>query len=159
MGLTSHNTTELDFKLFIQEFEYWQKKFGLLCWEISFEKKRMSGLLAGLNYDIIARNACIALADSIPLREYSKLSIMLSAFHEACELLLGELNAIIEDSKEYLPASAIKSNEAERHKVIMILQNVLFFNDLAVRMGVDNIASMDQLTELVESIYGEKSDG
>lgn len=153
MGLTYCSTTDSDFKLFIKEFEYWQKRFGLFNWEVSFEKKYVKELVAGLNYDVVSRSCMAILSSKIPSREYNKLSIMVSAFHEVCELLLSDLNAIVENSKECLPKNIAESSEGERHKIIMILQNTMFMDDLIRRMNIDNFDGIEQLTNVVEERY------
>jgi hypothetical protein len=159
MGLAYSDTTDSDFRLFIQEFEYWQKKFGLLDWEILFEKKYSKGLVASLSYNMLSRGCIVMLSSKIPSREYNKLSIMMSAFHEVCELLLSGFNTIIENSRDYLPKNIAENSEGEQHRIIMILQNSMFIDDLVKRMGLDSFNGIEQLTNVVEEYYRDRLNG
>lgn len=117
-----YKTTPEDFKIFQEEVAKWQKRFGLLGWQINTRHQnlrnraecwtRMQGRLASIVLGKIFQNY-----DEPP----GEKEIRRTAFHEVCELLLARLQTHAE-ARNTLPGEI----EEAKHEIIRILEHVLF---------------------------------
>lgn len=145
-------TTEYDYNLFRNEVLYWIGKLGLLDWEVIFDWKGMNGIIARMEYDVISRGACASLSKSIPDIEYNKFAIMKTAFHEACELLLSDMNSFMAtDANEHIPKHIRDKDESEIHKIIRVMENVTFIDDVILRFKINvDITSPIDIANIIE---------
>ena len=116
-------TTEKDFNLFKKESMRWVGIFGLINWEIIFNKDPAEHNLAECTTIQSAKIATLSLQEDWSDCDQKKdtYTIKKTAFHEVCELLLSKFNALAHD--RHCRAEEI---EEERHNIIKVLENVLF---------------------------------
>ena len=117
-----NRTTAKDFKVFKSECNKWFKIFGLMGWHVrythSLEVKVSSK--ADCIYNVVSKSCELRLNRNYP-HKVTGHSIKESAFHEVCEILLGDLVALAE--YRYATSSEI---EAETHTIIRTLEKVIW---------------------------------
>jgi len=109
------------FEIFTKTGEKWAKIYGLLDWDITYQFKTEKDLnynaaRCTVNHD--ARCAWISLNKDADL---TITDIKQFAFHEMTELLLAELQWLM--TERFIDESEVN---VARHRVINILQNVLY---------------------------------
>lgn len=119
-------TTKKHFKLFQEEAEYWIERFHLREWKITILHENST--LPSLKDSALAWNGCqfedritrIGLSTNWgkydPITEYE---LSKSAFHEVCELLLGDL--VMSANMDAAPTQKAQ-NTADHHSVIRRLE-------------------------------------
>jgi len=118
----AYKTTPADFKIFQEEVAYWQRRLGLLDWEINTRHQKIEGR-GECWANLQGRTATLALGkvfhnyDEPP----GEAGIRLVAFHEVCELLLARM--LICATARYATRDEI---EEAKHEIIRTLENVLF---------------------------------
>ena len=120
----THETTPEQFEIFKVEFTKWQKFFGLLGWEVSFDHRDIEHR-GTITFDIASRCATVTLGkkwDNYDI-EIDKVDICKTAFHEACELLLGRLRVLA--LARFLHQEEI---DEEVHVIVRTLENVFWDN-------------------------------
>lgn len=114
-------TTKGDFAFYQHEVKYWTDYFGLISWELFFSHQKDGKSLASVGWDRETGNAVFSLATSWgKLSPINEKTLSQSAFHEACELLLSEL--------QNMGTYFVKASEVNRaiHEVVRRLENTIF---------------------------------
>ena len=111
--------TAKDFNVFKKEAIKWIKFFGLIGWEIKFEKgiPNADGAQAWCSMNYTAKTASLGISSEINDDE----DIRLCAFHEVCELLLGNIR--VQAQARFTEEQEL---EAAIHDVIQRLVNSVF---------------------------------
>jgi len=119
--MKKYKTSKKDFKLFKKECNKWINFFSLTDWEMFFEHRDIEGARANAVYNNEGRVATLSLAtdfgDMITDDEIRRV-----AFHEVCEILLGDMGIMIKHYFSYNMATT------EIHRVIRRLENSVFKN-------------------------------
>ncbi|MHB1000466.1 MAG: hypothetical protein ACYC27_14600 [Armatimonadota bacterium] len=116
-------TTADQFLLFQKEFNRWVEIFGLKQWEVIFTNKPDDDGRAGVDWEIPSYIVKVNLSTiwygyDDPVSDDE---IRISAFHEACELLLAPIHACM--SRRYLMKHEV---EEELHVLIRTLENTMY---------------------------------
>lgn len=131
MGKYVNVVTSKHFDLFVKECEKWQQRLSLLDWEIMYEHQACEGPNRGeAFFSTYSRCATIRLNTKWN-RKVTGYNICKCAFHEMCELLLGELNDIGTNKR----AHTLDDVVTEVHRVIRVLENTLFKMSLSERIS------------------------
>ena len=117
-----NKTTAKHFEIFKTECQKWIEIFGLKGWQVIYDHVKMDRdtIKADCNYSVIKRHCEIRLNTSYP-HKVSNDSIRRDAFHEVCELFIGELVTLAE--YRYSTKDEI---EEQAHAIIRTLENVLW---------------------------------
>ena len=121
MGHISNIITKKHFDIFKKEAEKWINKFGLLDWEVSFRHEMSEKNRATCAYDYTGKIASLVLSTKWENFEPTTKNIKKTAFHEICELLLGEIGCLAEDR-----GWDKLEMDRSRHAVIRRLENAIF---------------------------------
>lgn len=115
-------TNKRDFEIFKKECAAWQKKLGLLDWQVEYHHEEDDvDYRACCSADYSGRCAVISLAKEWD-RKPTTWDIKKNAFHEMCELMITNL-AIMARSRW---GFTMEDVEAAEHILIRTLENVLF---------------------------------
>jgi hypothetical protein len=121
--------TETHFATFVDEAEYWIRKYGLFCYEWTYLHRDLEDLLASATYNVQGKAATLALAVKSSTNPTDR-KIRRAAYHEVLEVMLGGLNTV------GAAAGADHADlDTETHTVIRIMENVHFEDDYARRHG------------------------
>lgn len=117
--------SDAQFLVFKNEAQKWINLFGLKDWEIFFRfegTEEFNRAECRINW---SGKVCSLVLGRWQTEEHSDNEIRKCAFHEACELLLAEMERISLD--EEIPYAERKGlTEAARHGVIRRLENSVF---------------------------------
>ncbi len=118
--MKSNKTTPADFKLFCKEAATWLERLGVIDYETTFSHEGLDSV-AGAEFSTQNRWAVIKLGKDWGESLKNKEEVRKSAFHEVCELLLGDLRTLCDTDK-------VSEDDADReiHRVIRVLENVFF---------------------------------
>jgi len=111
-------TTKAQFKEFQERCLYWQNRFGLGDWELSFNHKKLDNAYAQVFRDFSSMEATVEFSTITD----NNLDINKSACHEILHLVLGDLTA---RANAYYSESIIKEEE---HGTINRLLKVILNN-------------------------------
>jgi hypothetical protein len=121
--MATYKTTSDDFRIFQEAVVYWQKRLGMLTWQIYTRHQNKEGAQAYCAFNLGGRSATIYL--SKVLHNYDEPPgdrlIKRMAFHEVCELLMARM-AICATAR-FVTAEEI---EEARHEVIRTMEHVIF---------------------------------
>ncbi len=120
-------TTKKDFKLFRKECKWWLNYFCIADYEVTYLRVDIGGSDARCTHDIVARWCTMRLNIEVNDRDHGHRFFCLVAFHEICELLLGEIGALAEES---LAKNIV---DTEIHKVVRKLENTIFASEYKKR--------------------------
>lgn len=116
--------TEVDFAVFKAEAKKWIDTFGLKDWGVTFDFSPLENSYAECFVNWHSKAAIITLGQ-FPRRDITQEDIKRAAFHEACELLLSDMEFTALD--EDVPHGERKVlTEVARHAVIRRLENSIF---------------------------------
>lgn len=121
--------TKAHFEIFKTECQKWIEIFGLKNWQINYVHKKLEDSRASTSFNCVGGIATIFLNtnwDEKASYEFDVNDVRKSAFHEICELLLGRLNNMVE--QRY--GLHVQDIEEEIHRIIRILENVLWEKDI-----------------------------
>ncbi len=117
-------------RYFIKKVKYYQKKLGLLNWEIHVFKDKDQKSIGYCSWNKDNRVASIYFSDKwIKRKQTSKIDLKRTSFHECCELLLSEIN---DKLNEFMPENQV---EILIHKQIRTIEN-LYFKKVNNNQGV-----------------------
>lgn len=119
------------FPLFEKECSYWLSYFGMFDWRVSFHEDALpSGNVAETRMEHVAKVAYIMWNTAYPYEVNDEESVKRTAFHEACELLLGSLyhQATVNGVTDYHDDMISKAG----HDIIRRLENTVY-RDLTER--------------------------
>jgi hypothetical protein len=118
-------TTKQQFALFKEEVWKWLRYFHLGSWDVDILLEPTDGEAGLCGCDYVQKYARIILADNLNFDDESaegkQLYVKKIAFHEVCELLLGEIR-LVADSRYATPEMINNSI----HGVISRLTNTIF---------------------------------
>ena len=119
----TYKTTEQDFQIFQEAVAFWQRKLGMLSWQLY---TRHTFMKDQQGYSVVNLSArCATLTLSTTLSNYDEPPgdriIRRIAFHEVCEVLMARMMICAE-------ARYVQRDELEeaRHEVIRTLESVIF---------------------------------
>jgi hypothetical protein len=120
--MTEENTTTSEhFELFKSELKKWQDIFGLKGWQLHYSHEETDeGARAEILADPTSRIAVITLNTNWASDVITDHMLKKTAFHEMMELVLGTLGTY---AVCYVNSTLV---EEEMHRVISIMENVLF---------------------------------
>lgn len=121
-------TTKKQFEIFKEECEKWVDYFGLKNWQIYYRHVKVEDCRANCAFNCVGGIATLTLNT-----DWNEMSddfvnddaVRKSAFHEVCELLFGRINDMVGQRWGLIEADA----EEEIHRLIRILENVIFKNE------------------------------
>jgi len=115
-------TTKKDFEVFKKEADAWLKRFGMLDWRVEYlhndENEDARGCINWMTDGRLAQIILTITWDHKP----TKRDIQVSAFHEVCELLLGQLRDCAFDRFDITRERI----DAATHYAVRTLENVVF---------------------------------
>lgn len=108
------------FSIFKSEAEYWLNYFGLTDWGVTFETEPLTDTVAETRFQFVAKRVLIVLNSDCSSDD----DIKQTAFHEVCEVLLGNL---------YYQAERACTSDYQRemiamagHDIIRRLENTVY---------------------------------
>ncbi len=116
-----NKTTKKHFAIFKKECEYWLDYFGIKDYDVSFKHVLINpDSCAETSWNIVGRVATITLNINWTNSSLTDLDLKRTAFHEVCELLLGDMT-------HYLSAYySVSFMEMNTHILITRLENSVF---------------------------------
>jgi hypothetical protein len=117
--------TQKQFKIFRSEVEKWIDFFGLKDWQALFLFEKLKDNRAEIRYNCVSGIAVFVLNtewNELDISWVNDESIKKAGFHEVCELLLGRLVDMADQRYDVTEAGI----EEEKHRIIRILENVLW---------------------------------
>ena len=116
--------TNKDFEIFKKECEFWLDYFHLRDYKVTYEFTNIDNAFANCASDSIGRQAIISLNSD----DYEfDVDLEMSAFHEVCELMLGDIYAMLADY--YSPSAC----QQQTHYIIRKLENSVYKSEIARR--------------------------
>lgn len=113
------------FTLFEKEASYWLSYFGMLDWKVVFYHDELySGNIAETRMDFTGKCASMVLANNLSPEHYTEEGIKRTAFHEACELMLGSLYCLIEP--QLITEREHDMMSKGGHEIIRRLENTVY---------------------------------
>ena len=116
--------TQEQFELFKSEIKKWIETFGMKDWQIHFLFEKIDAR-AEVRFNCVSSIAVFVLSTEWDEMDDSWINvdaIKKTGFHEVCELLLGRLADIANRRHDTTEAGI----EEEKHRIIRILENVLW---------------------------------
>lgn len=129
----SNRTTEKDFQVFIEEFKYWIKYFGLLNYKFVFfhEFIEDNAGRATFHKNRASRVIRVSLNTNWKNHRIDNYQLRVTSFHEFMESLLLEMaDMVYHGYGEF-------NEENETHKLIRIFENTIFEEHYQKRFGND----------------------
>lgn len=119
--------SEKDFIVFQEEAKKWIEFWGLKDWEVFFKFEHCESLDRAQCWINWRGRICTLVLAKFQPEERTECDIRKMAFHESCELLLHDMEAIALD--EEIPHEERKGlTESYRHAVIRRLENSIFID-------------------------------